>query len=97
MRAWTGGGEDSHRSLYEHWFDGSRFTRVAEIKVGCRHLITLEGLIERALTRSTSSPAVLGPRIDAFRAELRQALAPSFPDGEGVENIEATARVFAEA
>jgi SAM-dependent methyltransferase len=97
LRAWMGGVGDGHRRLYEHWFDGSRFTRVTEIKVGWRQLITLEALIERALTRSTTSPAILGPRIEAFRAELRQALAPSFPAGEGVEFIEAIAQVFAAA
>jgi len=94
LRAWGGGGEGGHRGLYEHWFDGSRFARTAEIKVAHVQPISPEALVERALTRSTSSRAVLGPRIDAFKADLLAALAPSFPDASGQELVEAQAAVF---
>ncbi len=95
LHAWGGDREGILRHVYESWFEGSRFARVAEIEVGHRHEITVEALVERALTRSTSSPAILGPRIDAFRAELRQALTPWFPEDQGVEVLEAKAQVFA--
>jgi cyclopropane fatty-acyl-phospholipid synthase-like methyltransferase len=95
MRSWGDGREGKHRRLVEHWFDGSRFMQVAEIKIAHAQPITAEDLVERALTRSTSSRAVLGPRVDAFRAELLGALAPFFPGSTGQEVVEAKAVVFA--
>jgi SAM-dependent methyltransferase len=95
MRSWGDGREGKHRRLYEHWFDGSRFTHVAEIKITHAQPVTPEDLVERALTRSTSSRAVLGARVDAFKAELLAALAPFFPDSTGQEVVEAKAVVFA--
>jgi hypothetical protein len=97
MRNWGDGREGRHRRLYDHWFDGGRFAQIAEIKIAHAQSITPEDLIERALTRSTSSRAVLGPRIDAFRAELLAALTPFFPDSTGQEVVEAKAVVFARA
>jgi len=94
MRAWGDGREGSHRNLYEHWFDGSRFARTADIRVAHVQPITPEALVERALTRSTSSRAVLGPRVDAFQADLLAALAPFFPESIGQEVVEAKAAVF---
>jgi hypothetical protein len=95
MRSWGDGRERKHRRLYEHWFDGSRFTQVSEIKITHAQPVTPEDLVERALTRSTSSRAVLGPRVDAFKAELLAALAPFFPGSTGQEVVEAKAVVFA--
>ncbi len=95
LRSWSEPRDGSHRRIHEHWFDGTLFQRIAEIAVSHSHEVTPEALVERALTRSTSSRAVLGPQVDAFRAELLQALAPFFPDGVGQEVVEAKARVFA--
>jgi SAM-dependent methyltransferase len=86
-----------HRQVYQHWFDDSRFTKIGEVKVSHQHNITPEALVERALTRSTTSPAVLGAKIEAFRASLLEVLAPFFPDSVGVEIIEATAAFFTAA
>jgi SAM-dependent methyltransferase len=96
LRSW-GAARDRHRQVYEHWFDGSRFAQIAEIKVVHSQITTPEALFERALTRSTISPAVLGSRTEALRAELLEALAPYFPDSSGPEIIEAKAAVFAAA
>jgi ubiquinone/menaquinone biosynthesis C-methylase UbiE len=95
LRSWGAARDGGHRRVYEHWFDGSRFTQIAEIKVAHRQITTPEALVERALTRSTSSPAILGSRTKAFRAELLLALDPFFPDAFGSELIEAKAAVFA--
>jgi len=95
LRSWGAARDGRHRRVYEHWFDGSRFTQIAEIKVAHRQITTPEALVERALTRSTSSPAILGSRTEAFRAELLLALDPFFPDAFGSELIEAKAAVFA--
>lgn len=94
LRSWGDARDGGHRRIYEHWFDGTRFTRIAEIKVTHSQETTPEALFERALTRSTSSPAVLGERVEAFRAELLEALSPFFPNSVGRETIEAKALVF---
>ena len=95
LRLWGESRDHNYRQLYEHWFDGSRFAKTAEISVGHSQDITPEALVERALTRSTTSPAILGPRLAAFRAALLEALAPFFPDQIGCEVVEAKAAVFA--
>jgi ubiquinone/menaquinone biosynthesis C-methylase UbiE len=97
LRSWGAAGDGGHRRVYEHWFDDSRFAQIAEIKVAHRQITTPEALFERALTRSTSSPAVLGSRTEAFGAELLEDLAPYFPDSSGPEITEAKAAVFAAA
>jgi SAM-dependent methyltransferase len=95
LRAWGDARDGGHRGIHEHWFDGTRFARRFEIKISHVGDVRPEALVERALTRSTSSPAVLGPRIGAFRAELLAALAPFFPEGARRETLEAKAVVFA--
>jgi ubiquinone/menaquinone biosynthesis C-methylase UbiE len=97
LRSWGDPPDGLHRKIYEHWFDGARFTLIAEIRVHHTQEITPEALFERALTRSTSSPAVLGERAEAFRAELLEAIAPFFPKLVGHEVIEAKAWVFGPA
>jgi ubiquinone/menaquinone biosynthesis C-methylase UbiE len=97
LRSWGGRRDGRHRRLYEHWFEGTRFVSVAQIRTTHRQQITPQALFERALTRSTTSPAVLGPGLDAFRGELLEALTPFFPDNEGQEVVEARAWVFAPA
>jgi SAM-dependent methyltransferase len=97
LRSWGDPRDGAHRWIYENWFDGTRFMRIAEIKVTHSQETTPEALFERALTRSTSSPAVLGERVEAFRAELLEALSPFFPNSVGPETIEAKALVFGPA
>jgi ubiquinone/menaquinone biosynthesis C-methylase UbiE len=94
LHAWSGARGGSRWKATELFFDGTRFARTAEIKVTHSHETTPQALVERALTRSTTSPAVLGQRIGAFRAELLAALAPYFPESVGCEVIEASAWIF---
>jgi ubiquinone/menaquinone biosynthesis C-methylase UbiE len=94
LRSWGNARSGGRWKMAELFFDGTRFVRSAEIKVTHAHAITPQALVERALTRSTTSPAALGQRIEAFRAELLAALAPHFPESVGCETIEATAWVF---
>jgi ubiquinone/menaquinone biosynthesis C-methylase UbiE len=95
VHAWSGRRSEEHRRVHEHFFDGSRFARMADIRVEHTQDITAEALFERSLTRSTTSPAVLGDRLDAFKAELLAALTPFFADGAREELLEARAWVFA--
>ena len=93
--AWSSGGEARHRQIHEQFFDGSTFIAVGDVAVEHRQQTSVEALIERALTRSTTSPAVLGDRVEAFREQLRTVLAPFFPGGAGEEVVEARGRIFA--
>ena len=95
VHAWSAGRGEEHRRVHEHFFDGSRFARMADIRVEHAQEITAEALFERALTRSTTSPAVLGERVDAFKSELLAALATFFTGGANRELLEARAWVFA--
>lgn len=93
--AWGDAREGRHHRLHENWFEGTRFAEIAKVTAMHRHKIGPQDLVERALTRSTSSPAILGARILAFRAEMRAALTPFFPNGVADEVIESRATVFA--
>lgn len=95
--SWGETREGRHHRLHENWFEDTRFVEVAKVTTIYRQAIGPQDLIERALTRSTSSPAVLGSRIQAFRADMLDALTPFFPDGAAQEVIEARATVFAAA
>jgi SAM-dependent methyltransferase len=97
IQSYSSGGEEGYRRATEAFFDGSGFAAAGEISAPFGQRIDAEALVERALTRSTTSPAVLGPRIDAFRAELHAALAPYFPEGEAEEVLEARAQVWTRA
>ena len=94
---WSSGGEAEYRRAHQEFFDGSRFSHVADIHVEHRQDVDVDALIERALTRSTTSPAVLGDGIEAFRAEMRDALAPFFSGRGSQEVIETRARIFMRA
>ena len=92
---WSAGGEEQNYRAHQHFFDDSPFVATGEVSVEHRQPIDVEALVARALTRSTTSPAALGERIDAFRADMRQALAPFFTEGAGQEVIEARGSILA--
>ena len=60
---------------HESYLLASRFNMLEAISVVIRRPITIEEIVGRALSMSTCSPEKLGPRIGAFEAELRAALA----------------------
>lgn len=93
-RSWGTGRGSSWRAVYEGWFDETPFEPEATIETLFTQPITPEDLFERALTRSSTSPAILGGRIEACRIELLSALAPYFPQGVRDETLAATANVF---
>ncbi|HEV2162201.1 MAG TPA: hypothetical protein VGR52_08230 [Stellaceae bacterium] len=93
--AWGDAREGRHHRVHENWFDGTRFAEVAKVTAMHRHKVGPQDLVERALTRSTSSPAILGSRLQAFRTDMLAALTPFFPNGVADEVIEARATIFA--
>jgi SAM-dependent methyltransferase len=94
-RAWS---EDSDWSRYridvDAWFRDAPFHKMEEISVSYHHRVTLDGLIGRALSMSTTSPEVLGERREAFEIALRAALEPFAEGGTLAEQVNARAQVF---
>jgi SAM-dependent methyltransferase len=75
VKAWASD-PDHGRYHIDHaaWFEGSRFHVVNEIKVAFRHEVTITDLVGRALSKSYTSPEVLGDRRAALEAQIREAL-----------------------
>jgi len=94
-RAWS---SDPHERRYRvrpnGWFAGSRFRKAGEIAVTYRHAVTVPDLIGRALSLSTTSPAVLGHRRRGFEKALREGLEPFAVGGVVREEIVARATIF---
>ena len=60
---------------HESYLLASRFNVLEAISVVIRRPITIDEIVGRAFSMSTCSPEKLGPRIGAFEADLRAALA----------------------
>ncbi len=94
-RAWS---SDPHERRYrirpQAWFAGSRFRKAGEIAVTYRHTVKISDLIGRALSLSTTSPAVLGHRRRDFEKTLHDRLEPFANGGVLREEIIAGATIF---
>lgn len=86
--------ERRHHINVDAWFAESPFRKVDDIQVSYHHRVTLDGLIGRALSMSTTSPAVLGDRREDFEMTLRTTLEPFAEDGTLAEEVHARAQVF---
>jgi ubiquinone/menaquinone biosynthesis C-methylase UbiE len=87
-------GEQRYSADAEHRFAGSRFRSVDRVVVTTSHRITPEELVMRSLSRSTTSPQVLGGRLAEFEQTLAEALRPFISDGVLTEEIRASALIF---
>ncbi|MCX5515951.1 class I SAM-dependent methyltransferase [Kaistia algarum] len=94
VHSWAAEGATNWNRIYGNWFVGSSFLPAGEIETTFTQPITPQALCERALTRSTTSPAILGSRIDACRAELLTALVPFFPEGSRQETLKVRAEIL---
>ncbi|HJU12125.1 MAG TPA: hypothetical protein VJ728_14675, partial [Candidatus Binataceae bacterium] len=89
-----------HRGEERYTFDpeqplaGSRFHFTEEIVVSTSRPVTVEELVRRSLSRSTTSPQVLGERMPQFEQELAEAVLPFASNGVLREEIQASARVL---
>jgi SAM-dependent methyltransferase len=79
----------------DQWFEPSRFRKMEDVAIAHRQRITISDLISRALSFSTSSPAILGERRPQFEAAVREALEPFATDGALEEEAVAKAAIFA--
>ena len=87
-------GEERYSDDAEQRFAGSRFRFVERIVVSTTHSVTIEELVRRSLSRSTTSPQVLGERLTEFAQALTEAVRPFASDGVLHEEIHASARIF---
>jgi len=78
----------------EQRFAGSRFRFVQRVVVTTTHWVTVEELVKRSLSRSTTSPQVLGDRLGEFERALAEAVRPFISDGVLREEIHASALIF---
>jgi SAM-dependent methyltransferase len=92
-RRWASG-IDGERYQVKEWFAGSAFGETATVSVTERREITIADLVGRSLSRSITSPAVLGERRAAFEAEIRTTLEPFAKNGVLQEQIVARATIF---
>ena len=77
------------------WFKGSCFVPVGSVSVTESRQVTIAELIGRALSKSNTSPAVLGERRGEFEAEIAETLKPFGGGGILHEQIDARATIFA--
>ncbi|GLS19319.1 methyltransferase [Labrys miyagiensis] len=76
------------------FFAGTRFAVSEKIVVLTEQTIPVEDLVHRILSFSSTSPAILGDRVDAVLEEARGVLAPFGQDGRIIETVESTATII---
>lgn len=81
----------THRDL-AGFFQGTRFHAADVIKVETSHEISVRDLARRVLTFSSSSPDVLGDKVEAMLRDVEQRLLPLSRDGWITEVVTATAQ-----
>lgn len=94
-REWSSDPDESRYHIQlEDWFRGSRFQRSDEVQVTESHQVTVQDLIGRALSLSTTSPKVLGDRRPDFEAAMHEALEPLSSAGVFDEEVTAIATIL---
>jgi hypothetical protein len=94
-RAWASGPEEKHYRIDpKEWFADSSFRALGETSVAERRQVTVADLIGRALSKSNSSPEIIGKERARFEEEITATLDPFVQDGVLVEQIVARATMF---
>jgi SAM-dependent methyltransferase len=90
--------DDPERKRYrieaQEWFAGSRFSKLDDISVTHAQHVRIAELIGRALSKSNTSPSVVGKRQAEFEAAIRAVLEPFSQDGVLEEDIVSRAAIF---
>jgi ubiquinone/menaquinone biosynthesis C-methylase UbiE len=87
-------GEERYSADAAQRFAGSRFRFLDRIVVRTTQPVAIEELVRRSLSRSTTSPQVLGERLTEFEQALADAVRPFAVDGVVREEIHASASIF---
>jgi ubiquinone/menaquinone biosynthesis C-methylase UbiE len=83
-----------YRLEAREWFAASCFSELATTTVTESRQVTIADLVSRALSKSNTSPAVLGNRRARFEAEITAVLEPFAQHGILQEQIAASASIF---
>ena len=76
------------------WFSESGFEEVFTVEVSKAREVSIPELVRRALSKSNTSPAILGDRRSVFEADITRAVEPYAHEGLVEEQILATATIF---
>ena len=87
----AGSGARTHRDL-AGFFAGTRFHAADVIRVETSHEVSVRDLARRVLTFSSSSPDVLGDKVEAMLRDVEQRLLPLSRDGHLTEVVATTAQ-----
>jgi len=87
----SGSGGRTHRDLVG-FFQGTRFHAADVIRVETKHEISVRDLARRVLTFSSSSPDVVGVKVEAMLRDVEQRLLPLSRDGCITEVVVTTAQ-----
>jgi cyclopropane fatty-acyl-phospholipid synthase-like methyltransferase len=87
----SGSGGRTHRDLVG-FFQGTRFHAADVIRVETKHEISVRDLARRVLTFSSSSPDVVGVKVEAMLRDVEQRLLPLSRDGCITEIVVTTAQ-----
>jgi SAM-dependent methyltransferase len=79
------------------FFASGDFIRTGTIRVEGTHAVSVERLLERVLSMSTSSSERLGDEVPAMKSAMCEALAPFASNGMIKDIVEARAEVFERA
>jgi len=82
---------------HRQFFAGGQFTKTGTIRVEATYAVSVERLVERVLSMSTSSSERLGDEVPAMKSAMRENLAPFASDGMMKDIVEARAEVFERA
>jgi SAM-dependent methyltransferase len=82
---------------HHSFFAGGQFTKTETIRVEGTYAVSVERLVERVLSMSTSSSERLGGEVPAMKSAMREKLAPFASDGMIKDIVEARAEVFERA
>ncbi|MGA2371992.1 MAG: class I SAM-dependent methyltransferase [Candidatus Korobacteraceae bacterium] len=94
-RRWASEPDESrYRTNAKQWFKDSRFQEIGDVAVTEWHEVTPADLIGRALSKSNTSPEVVGEGQQRFASEITAALKPFAGDGVLREQIEARASIL---
>jgi SAM-dependent methyltransferase len=86
--------QQRHKIDIDAWFSSSRFRKVDEVRIASKGSVSLDEIVRRALSMSSTAPAVLGQRRGDFEAEIRSVVGPFARDGVVEEKIVSVAALF---
>jgi SAM-dependent methyltransferase len=94
-QSWTPAGDEKRYKLdAKEWFAGSGFVDAGLISVSESREVTIDELVGRALSKSNTSPEVLGDRRAAFEIDIINSLEPFAQNGILQEEIVSRAKIF---